>query len=123
MKRHLSGEKNMNNEVTPAAPQESRNLAVIMWVGTIVLSFIPGLIFYLVKKDDAYLLDQGTEALNWSITALIGCFAGFILSIVGIGILITLAVMLINLIFCVMGAVAASKGEGFRVPFALRLIK
>jgi hypothetical protein len=113
----------MNNETTQAVSQESKNLAVLMWVGTIILSFIPGLIFYLVKKDDAYLSDQGTEALNWSITALIGCFAGIILSIIGIGVLVTLAVMLINLVFCVMGAVATSKGDSFRVPFALRLIK
>jgi len=113
----------MNNEVTPAVSQDAKNLAVLMWVGTIVLSFIPGLVIYLIKKDDAYLLDQGTEALNWSITFMIGCFAGMILSIIGIGILITLAVMLLNLIFCVMGAMAASKGENFRAPFALRLIK
>ena len=113
----------MNNEVTPAVSQDSKNLAVLVWVGTIVLSFIPGLVIYLIKKDDAYLLDQGTESLNWSITAIIGFFAGMVLSIIGIGVLITLAVMVVNLVFCVMGAIAASKGETFRVPFALRLIK
>ena len=113
----------MNNEVSTSVPQEAKNLAVIMWIATIILCFIPGLVLYLVKKDDTYLLDQGTEALNWSITALIGYFAGVILSIIGIGILISLAVMLINLVFCVMGAVAVSKGESYRVPFALRLIK
>ncbi|MBF8270094.1 MAG: hypothetical protein HW386_1803 [Gammaproteobacteria bacterium] len=113
----------MNNETSPVVSQESKNLAVLMWIGTIILSFIPGLVFYLIKKDDAYLLDQGTEALNWSITALIGCFAGVILTFVGIGILINLAILLVNLVFCVMGAIAVSKGESYRVPFALRLIK
>ena len=113
----------MNNEVSTPGSQDAQNLAVIMWIATIILCFIPGLVVYLVKKDNAYLLDQGTEALNWSITALIGYFAGIILSIIGIGVLISLAIMLINLVFCVMGAVAVSKGENFRVPFALRLLK
>lgn len=113
----------MNDEVSTSVSQDAKNLAVIMWIATIILSFIPSLVLYLVKKDDAYLLDQGTEALNWSITAVIGYFAGVILSVIGIGVLICLAIMLVNLVFCVMGAVAVSRGDSFRVPFALRLIK
>ena len=113
----------MNNETTPAVSQDTRNLAVLMWVGTVFLSFIPGLVFYLIKKDDAYLLDQGKESLNWSITALIGYCAGFILSFIAIGFIVIPVVFLCNLAFCVMGALGTSKGETFRTPFAIRLIK
>ncbi|HUL81601.1 MAG TPA: DUF4870 domain-containing protein, partial [Gammaproteobacteria bacterium] len=49
---------------------ESRNIAVLVWVGTIFFGFIPSLIVYLIKKDDAYVLDQSKEALNWSITVI-----------------------------------------------------
>lgn len=103
--------------------QDSRNVAVLVWVGTIFLSFIPGLIVYLIKKDDAYVLDQSKEALNWSITVLIGWFAGVILTFVLIGVLVFVVVGLANLIFCIMGAVGASSGQQYRVPFAIRLIK
>jgi uncharacterized Tic20 family protein len=102
---------------------DSRNVAVLVWVGTIFFGFIPGLIVYLIKKDDAYVLDQSKEALNWAITALIGWFAGVILTFILIGVLVFVVVGLSHLIFCIMGAVAASNGKTYRVPFAIRLIK
>ena len=103
--------------------QESKNMALMIWIGSIIFGFIPGLIFYLVKKDDPYIVDQSKEALNWSITAMIGYFAGVILMFILIGALVMLVVGICHLVFCVMGAIGASKGAMFRVPFALRLIK
>jgi uncharacterized Tic20 family protein len=106
-----------------AASQDSKNLALLVWIGTIFFSFVPGLIIYLIKKDDAYAFDQAKESLNWSITAAIGYVAGMILTVILVGVLVLWAVGLCNLIFCVMGAIATSRGETFRVPFALRLLK
>jgi len=103
--------------------QDSRNVAVLVWVGTIFFGFIPGLILYLVKKDDAYVLDQSKEALNWSITAIIGYFAGMVLTFILIGVLVFVVVGICHLVFCVMGAIGASNGQQYRVPFAIRLIK
>jgi uncharacterized Tic20 family protein len=116
----------MDNEtpVVPAeATAESKNIALLVWIGTIFFGFIPGLIVYLVKKDDAYVTDQAKEALNWSITAMIGYFAGWILMFVLIGLLVVPVVLILNLVFSVMGAIACSNGKAFRCPFALRLIK
>jgi uncharacterized Tic20 family protein len=103
--------------------QESRNIALLTWIGTIFFGFIPPLIVYLVKKDDPYVVDQSKEALNWSITAIIGYVAGMILTIILIGVLVMLAVGICHLVFTIMGAVATSSGKPFRVPFAIRLIK
>jgi uncharacterized Tic20 family protein len=103
--------------------QESRNIALLTWIGTIFFGFIPPLIVYLIKKDDAYVVDQSKEALNWTITAIIGYIAGMILTLILIGILVMLVVALCHLVFCILGAVAASNGKPFRVPFAIRLIK
>lgn len=103
--------------------QDSKNLALLLWLGTIFFGFIPGLVMYLVKKDDAYILDQSKEALNWSITALIGYVAGMILAIIVIGVFVMAAVGIAHLVFCIMGVIAVSSGKPFRVPYALRLIK
>jgi uncharacterized protein len=103
--------------------QDSKNLALLAWIGTIFFGFIPGLILYLIKKDDAYVQDQSKEALNWSITAMIGYVGGVILTFVLIGVLVLFAVGIAHLVFCTMGAVAASNGKPFRAPFAIRLIK
>ena len=110
------------DELIETPGKDSKNTAVLIWIGTLFLGFIPGLIVYLVKKDDAYILDQSKEALNWSITAAIGYVAGMILTFVLIGFLVFVALGLCHLVFCVMGAIGASNGKTFRVPFALRLI-
>lgn len=103
--------------------QESKNTALLIWIGTIFLGFIPSLIVYLVKKDDAYILDQSKEALNWSITLFIAYVVGSITTVILIGFVILIILGICHLVFCIMGAVGASNGDTFRVPFALRLIK
>jgi uncharacterized Tic20 family protein len=108
-------------ENTPTS--DSKNLAMLVWVLSIFFGFIPPLIFFLIKKDDEYVLDQAQEALNWSITAIIGYVISFILMFILIGVFLFFALSIINLVFCIMGAVAASSGKPFRVPFAIRLIK
>ena len=111
----------MNGDLPIAANQDSKNIALLIWIGTIFLSFIPGLVVYLVKKDDAFVTDQAKEALNWAITAFIGFVTGWILPFIGA--VLVWAVAVVNLVFCVMGAVSCSNGTAFRAPFALRLVK
>ncbi|MFO6423187.1 DUF4870 domain-containing protein [Motilimonas sp. KMU-193] len=116
----------MSNEVvnTAGTPnQDAKNIALIGWIATIFFGFIPSLLLYLLKADDAYIKDQAIEALNWSITTVIAYAVAFVLSLILIGALLIPVIALCNLIFCIMGAIGASKGEQFRVPFALRLIK
>jgi uncharacterized protein len=110
------------DELIETPGKESKNTAVLIWIGTLFLGFIPSLIIYLVKRDDPYILDQSKEALNWSITAAIGYVAAIILTFVLIGFLAFAALGICHLVFCVMGAMGASNGKAFRVPFALRLI-
>ena len=113
----------MENEVIESVSQETKNIALLTWIGTIFFGFIPGLVLYLVKKDDPYIQDQSKEALNWSITAMIRYFAGVLLTFVLIGVIVIPAVGICHLVFCIMGAIATSNGKPFRVPFALRLVK
>jgi uncharacterized Tic20 family protein len=113
----------MEIQATESVTQDSKNIALMTWIGTIFFGFIPGLIFMLTKKEDAYIQAQSKEALNWSITAVIGMMASGILTVVLIGFVGFFVIGLCNLAFCVMGAIATSNGKPFKVPFAIRLIK
>ncbi len=110
-------------DTTAPLSQDSKNLALLCWLGSVLLAFIPGLAFYLAKKDDAYLQDQAKEALNWGITFMLMLIVCKVLTLILIGFFLAIAVWLCHIVFCVMGAVAVSDGKPFRVPFALRLIK
>lgn len=113
----------MEGEIAGEVTQDAKNIALLTWIGTFFFAFIPSLIVYLIKKDDPYIQDQAKEALNWSITAAIGYAAGVVLTFILIGILVFTVVGICHLVFCIMGAVGASNGKAFRVPFAIRLIK
>jgi uncharacterized protein len=93
------------------------------WLG-ILIGFIGPLIIWLTKgEQDKFVKDHAVEALNFQITLAIGYVASFILSFVVIGIVGYIALPILNIIFSVIAAMAANKGETYRYPFALRLIK
>lgn len=112
-----------SQHLSPAVSQDSKNIALLMWLGTIFFSFIPALVIYLIKTEDRYLADQSKEALNWSITVFIGTIIGWVLCIILIGFLVLFAIGILNIVFCILGVIATSNGKFFRVPFAIRLIK
>lgn len=103
--------------------QDSKNLATILWITTIFFGFIPGLIGYLIKKDDSYVYAQSKEALNWIITALVAYVIATVLTVIVIGAFLYPVISICHVIFCILGVLKVSKGEDFKVPFALRLIK
>ncbi|MBM5571493.1 MULTISPECIES: DUF4870 domain-containing protein [Deefgea] len=110
-------------EVQNRPSNETNNIVLLIWLGTLFFGFIPSLIIYLVKKDDALVTDQAKEALNWSITVMLGYAIGAVLTLILIGVLVIGAVGLCNLVFCILGAVNASKGLPYRLPFNIRLLK
>ncbi|QQP98815.1 DUF4870 domain-containing protein [Lysobacter enzymogenes] len=82
------------------------------------------LVVWLIKKDTMpFVADQGKEALNFNITVIIGMIIGGILTLVLIGVLVMIAVGIAWLVLTIMAALAANKGETYRYPFTLRLVK
>ncbi|MBN8769723.1 MAG: DUF4870 domain-containing protein [Stenotrophomonas nitritireducens] len=82
------------------------------------------LIVWLVKKDTMpFVADQGREALNFNITVFIAAFVSGILTLVLIGFLLLIFVGIAWLVLTILAALAANKGEAYRYPFTLRLIK
>jgi len=100
-----------------------KNIAVLTHIGGIFFGFIPSLIVWLLKKEDSPVLgEQAREALNFQITLLIGYMIAWVLTFLLIGLIVFPLLWLTNLVLCIMAAVAVSKGEDYRYPFALRLI-
>jgi hypothetical protein len=102
---------------------DENNLAMIAHILGIVIGFIGPLIIYLTAKDKPFAYSQAKEALNFQITVVIAWVACAVLSFIGIGFILYPAVWVVNLIFCIMAAMAASKGEAYKYPIAIRLIQ
>ena len=103
---------------------DSRMWAMLAHIGGILFGFLAPLVVWLVYKDrDEFVKDQSVEALNFQITLLIAYAVSFVLTFVLIGILTFFAAWIAAIVLGIMAGVAANRGERYRYPFALRLIK
>jgi uncharacterized Tic20 family protein len=118
------GQPGYGQPAAAMSESDERMWAMLGHLGGIVLGFIAPLVVWLVYRErSAYLDDQGKEALNFQIAILIGYVVGGVLSIILIGFLVLLAVWVISIIFAIMAGIAANRGERYRYPVTLRLIK
>ena len=102
---------------------DDKNMAVLGHLLGLLFGFIPSLIIWLVNKDkNQYVEGQAKEALNFQITLTIGFFVAWITSFLFIGALLFPVLWVMEVVFCIMGAVASSKGEYYRYPVSIRLI-
>lgn len=103
-------------------PSDEKMWATLVHIGGIFY-FLPSLIGYLVLKDRGPFVRAHTAAaLNFQLTMLIASFVGAVLSILGIGLVILLAVYVVNIIFSIVAAVKASKGEWYTYPLSITFL-
>jgi len=123
----------------PQAPPEieqnkdARTMGMLCYLLCILTGFIGPLVIWLIKKEEmSFVKDQGKEVLNWIITVVIAAIALVVITIVLVMItpffacltyVVYMAVIVCNLVFCIIGAIKANQGIRYRFPFALRLIK
>jgi uncharacterized protein len=114
-----------------ALTPEEKNWAVFCHLASLAVVIVPffgnvigPLIIWLIKKDEMPFVDHhGKEAVNFQISISIAAFISFLLIFVLVGFLLLLALAIYMLVMVVMAAVAASRGEHYRYPHSLRLIK
>jgi uncharacterized Tic20 family protein len=104
--------------------QNAKNMALLCHLLGFFTCFIGPLVLWLIKKDDDPFIDQqGKEALNFQITVTIASVVGGVLTMICIGFFILAAVGIADLVFVIMACVATSKGEAYKYPVSIRLIK
>lgn len=108
----------------PAANSDERTMAMLAHLGGIVLWFIPALVIYLTKgTESAFVKEQAQEALNFQITLTIAWVVSFILVFIIIGLLLLPVVAIGGLVLMIMAGIAANKGEAYKYPINIRLVK
>jgi len=115
----------------PLSPSDERLWSTLIHIGGIFFSFVPALIGYLVLKDrSAFARAHTAAALNFQISMAIygvACWIlGTILLLVLIGIVFYIALAVIGvlvLVFSILAAVAANKGEYYSYPLSIKFVK
>lgn len=108
----------------PEGDKDARTMALLAHLLAIPFPLLGPLIIWLIKKDESpFVDDQGKEALNFQIFLLICYVVSYALMFVVIGCITTPLLMIAHLVLCIMAGMAANKGEWYRYPVNLRLIK
>ena len=123
---HESGKQNSSGMIWGMEPNTFLlllHLSQLLGLVIPLAGLVMPLILWLTNKDQFPVVNKhGTMIANWMITTLIGAVAGIILSIIFIGFLLLIALAVCNILFIILGAVSASKGEYWPYPMRIQFI-
>ncbi|UUZ81688.1 DUF4870 domain-containing protein [Paenibacillus sp. P26] len=103
---------------------DERNLALLSHLLCFIGSIFAPLIIWLIKKDQsAFVEEHARESLNFQISLMIYSFVSGILCFVIIGFVLLPVLGVFALVVILIATVKASKGEYYRYPLCIRLIK
>jgi uncharacterized Tic20 family protein len=116
----------------PMNPGDERTWATLAHIGGLVVPFA-WLIIYLIYKDrSAFVRRHAIEATNFHLSVLIYEVAAFVIGGViaiatfGIGLFVLVPLVIAGavaaLVFSIMGAMAANRGEEYRYPLSIRML-
>ncbi|WP_241989384.1 DUF4870 domain-containing protein [Cryobacterium serini] len=105
----------------PMSPADEKMWATLIHVGGILLAFVPGLIGYIVLRDRGpFIRAHSATALNFQITlAIVYVVAGALTAIL-IGYLILPVAFVLGIIFSILAALAANRGQGYAYPLSIK---
>ncbi len=106
--------------------------AFIQFIG--VPSVVGPLVVWLIRREDPVVEPHARDALNFQLSILIYFVAGIVLAflaaitivglvITGLIVILLLILVVLELVFALLGTLAASRGERYVYPMSLELIK
>jgi len=107
----------------PLSPSDEKLWATFIHLGPIFFQFLPALIGYFLLRDRGPFIREHTRAaLNFQLTVLLGYIVGFFTLWILIGYLILIAGVVLNVVFSIIAAIAANRGEFYSYPVALKFV-
>jgi uncharacterized Tic20 family protein len=105
------------------SPADEKMWATLVHVGGIFLNWVAPLIGYLVFKDRGPFVRAHTAAaLNFQITLAIAYAIGIVLTFAFVGVFVLLAVYVLNMVFSILAALAANRGQYYTYPLTITFV-
>lgn len=113
----------------PKGPKEARDLTV--WLHLSVLAglvvplagYVVPVVLWQVNKQDPTIDAHGKSVANWLVSSLIYAVVSGILTCVVIGVIPLIGVIILNIVYPIVGAVRASRGELWPYPLSIKIFK
>lgn len=104
------------------ASSETRTLALLAHVLGLLTSFLGPLILLAASQNEE-VKAHARRALNWQLSLIIYTIVSIVLVFVLIGILLIVALMICDFIFCIIAAVKAADGRRWNYPMAIPFLR
>lgn len=109
---------------TPMRPEDEKLWAILTHVGGLFFPLLAPLVIYLVLRDRGpFIRQHSATALNFHLTMAIASIVGVITSVFLIGFFLLLAVAIIWLIFAIIAAVTAGRGDYYTYPLSITFVR
>jgi len=109
---------------SPLSPADEKLWATLIHLGGLFFGFLAPLVGYLVLKDRGpFVRAHSATALNFQLTLLIAYVVGSILTVVLVGFFILAAVWVLNVVFCIVAAVKANRGDWYTYPLTITFVR
>ncbi len=114
--------------------QDARNMAMfchlaglawlLWWIVPLIGGVIgPLIVWQLKRKEDAFIDEQGKEALNFQISMLLYCIVAGVLCFACIGFVLLPIVAVADTLFAVIASIKAGNGQHYRYPLTIRFVR
>jgi len=108
----------------PMSPADEKMWAILVHVGGIFLNWVAPLIGYLVFKDRGpFVRTHTVAALNFQITLAIAYAIGVVLTFAFVGVFVLLAAYVLNIVFSILAALAANRGQYYTYPLTITFVR
>ena len=106
------------------SPADEKLWATLVHVGGIFFGFLPALLgFLIVGNRGPFVRGHTATALNFQLTMIIASVVGGVLTLVFVGIFVIIAVSVLVIIFSIMAALAANRGEAYTYPLSITFVR
>ena len=103
---------------------DEKSLALLSHLLCLIVGVFAPLLIWLLKKDESqFIAEHAKESLNFQISVMIYSIVATILCFVVIGFILFPLLAVFALVVIIIAAVKASKGECYRYPLTIRLVK
>lgn len=117
-------EKAIEPEVVGEITKDDKLMATLAHILGLFTHVIAPLIIFLLKKDESdFIAENSKEALNFQISVLICWFIAGAASFIFVGIIFFPVILILDIVFCIQGAIAANDGKVYKYPVSFRFVK
>jgi uncharacterized Tic20 family protein len=109
---------------TPLTPSDEKLWSALIQLSGIFVYVAGPLIGYLLlRQRGPFVREHSVSALNWQLSVVLYSFVGSLLLVAFVGGLILLAVAVLNIVFSIMAAIHAHRGQLYVYPLAIKFIR